>query len=228
MSVQNGAGRGLGLEVGGRRVAPTGVIHVGGHHGEEAEYYDAHGARTVAWIEAEPDAFEVLQRRVAHRPGHHCIQALAADRDGEERAFYRHRFPGGKKRGFCSTLPWDRGAVARDPLLSRLETFDVRSMRSITVATALRARHLSPAAFQYLSLNVQGAELLVLRGMGEYLEPIRWIFCDGEPDGSSRYAGAPTTSEVREWLRRRGFQPTAAASSRLQFFFRVRDTAGSS
>jgi len=226
MNSQSGSGRGLGLEVGGQTVAPTGVIHVGGHHGEEADYYGAHGARTVAWIEAEPDAFEVLQRRVAHLPGHYCIQALAADRDGEERAFYRHRFPGGQKRGFCSTLPWDPGAVARDPLLSRLETFDVRAMRSITVATALRGRRLAPADFQYLSLNVQGAELLVLRGMGEYLEPIRWIFCDGEPEGASRYAGAPTTTEVREWLRPRGFQPMAAAASRLQFFFRVSDAAG--
>ena len=219
-------GRGLGLEVGGATVAPRGVIHVGGHHGEEAAYYDAHGARTVAWIEAEPDAFEVLERRVAHLRGHHCIQALAADRDGEERTFYRHRFPGGHKRGFCSTLPWDAGAVARDPLLSRLETFDVRSMRAVTVASALRERRLAPAEFQYLSLNVQGAELLVLRGMGEYLQPIRWIFCDGEPEGASRYAGAPTTDDVREWLRPRGFQPAVAATSRLQFFYRVSEAAG--
>jgi FkbM family methyltransferase len=226
MNVYRLRGRELGVEVGGKRVAPAGVIHVGGHHGEEADYYDAHGARTVAWIEAEPDAFEVLHSRVAHRPGHHCIQALATDRDGEERSFYRHRFPGGHKRGFCSTLPWDAGAVARDPLLARLETFDVRSMRSITVASALRERALAPSEFQYLSLNVQGAELLVLRGMREYLDPIRWIFCDGEPEGASRYAGAPTTVEVTEWLRPRGFLPAGPASSRLQFFYRVSDAAG--
>ena len=219
--------RGLGVRLDGRLVAPTGIIHVGGHHGEEAPYYQQHGVQTVVWIEAEPDAFEVLSRNTAGYSGHHCIHALAADRDGEERPFYRHRFGAGEKRGFCSTLPWNQTLVENDPVLSRLDTFDVSSMRAVTVATALRERGFPPERFQYLSINVQGAEAMVLRGLREYLDPIQWIFCDGELDAaSSRYEGAPTLAEVAAWLEPHGFRPAWLPPVRQQFFYRFSGAAG--
>lgn len=200
---------------------PTGVIHVGGHHGEEAPYYQQHGIRMVVWIEAEPDAFEILRRNVAGYSGHHCIHALAADRDGEERSFYRHRFGSGAKRGFCSTLPWNASVVEGDAVLSRLETFDISSMQTVTVATALGERGFPPENFQYLSINVQGAELLVLRGLREYLASIQWIFCDGELDAASvRYQGAPSIAEVAEWLAPQGFRPAWLPPIRQQLFYR--------
>jgi FkbM family methyltransferase len=212
--------RALGLTFDGQAVAPRGVIHVGGHHGEEAAYYAERGVETVVWIEAEPDAFEVLASVTSAFPGQHCIQALAADRDGEERVFYRHRFGAGAKRGFCSTLPWNEAVVTGDPILSRLETFDVRRVRAITVATALRERGFTPGQFQYLSVNVQGAELLVLRGLGDFLAPLRYVFCDGEDPGNVRYAGAPTIAEVEQWLTPHGFRPMFSGSPRQQFFLR--------
>ncbi len=213
--------RGLGAHVGGRRVAPSGVIHAGGHHGEEAPYYLDHGVRTVVWIEAEPDAFEILERNVAGYAGHSCIRALAADRDGDERAFYRHRFRGGTKRGYCSTLPWNEALVSDDPVLSRLETFDVCSMRTVTVATALRDRGVRPETFQYLSINVQGAELMVLHGMQDYLAPIQWIYCEAELDADrSRYDGAPLLADVADWLAAEDFTPAWPVAARQQLFYR--------
>ncbi len=215
------ASRGLGLVLDGAPVQPSGIIHVGGHHGEEAAYYAEHGVRTVVWIEADPDAFDVLTSVTAAYPGHTCIQALAADRDGETRRFYRHRFGDGRKRGFCSTMPWNTSVVERDPVLSRLETFDVREMRALTVATALRERGFQPEQFQYLSVNVQGAELLVLRGLGEFLPALRFIFCDGEDPDSVRYAGAPSIDDVTRWLAPHGFSPAWPESRRHQFFHRA-------
>lgn len=213
--------RGLGAEVGGRLVQPSGILHVGGHHGEEAAYYQQHGAQTVVWIEAEPDAFEILRRNISGYAGHHCIQALVTDLDGEERPFYRHRFGSGTKRGFCSTLPWNPAVVENDPVLSRLETFEVSRMKSVTLATLLREHGFPPDRFQYLSLNVQGAELMVLRGLREYLDPLQWIFCDGELDApSSRYQGAPALSEVADWLAPRGFRPAWLPPVRQQLFYR--------
>jgi len=209
------------MRLGGRRVAPSGVIHAGGHHGEEAAYYESHGVGTVVWIEAEPDAFDVLSRTVACYPGHHCICALATDRDGDERLFYRHRFRGGAKRGYCSTLPWNRSVVRNDPVLSRLETFDVCSMPTVTVATALWERGFPPEQFQYLSINVQGAELMVLRGLREYLTPIQWVFCEAESTtDSSRYDGAPVIADVADWLSAHGFFPARPPTTRQQLFYR--------
>lgn len=214
--------RGLGRTLAGRRVSPRGVIHVGGHHGEEADDYDAHGVARVVWFEAEPDAFEVLSARVAGRPGHACVRALVAGRDGERRPFYRHRFPGGVKRGFCSTLPWNAALVAADPVLSRLETFAVTEMDTVTVATALAERGFAAGDFDYLALNVQGAELMVLEGLGAHLGALQWIFWEAELDEESRrYDGAPVVADVARWLEARGFAAATPAGARQQLFHRT-------
>ena len=91
----------------------------------------------------------------------------------------------------------------------------------MTAATALRGRGYTPEQFQYLSVNVQGAELMVLRGLREYLTPIRWIFWEAELDPStSRYQGAPVVADVGAWLAARGFQAATPFGSRQQLFFR--------
>jgi FkbM family methyltransferase len=215
--------RGLGITINNQQVRPSGILHIGGHHGEELEYYERHDVRTVVWIEADPDAFATLKDKVGHRPGHLCIQALITDKDNEDRPFYRHRFGAGNKRGFCSTLPFREESVRNDKMLSRLQTFDVARIRSITLATLARLHGFDPCTFQYLSLNVQGAELMVLEGMNEYLEQIRWIFCDGEADSGVRYEGAPAISEVTAWLESRGFAsvwPLQSHDDKGQFYCR--------
>ena len=132
----------------------------------------------------------------------------------------------GNKRGFCSMLAWNQAVVSGDALLSRLETFDVATMQTVRVATALRDRGFRPEQFQYASINVQGAELAVLRGFQEYLEPIQWIYCEAELDAAhSRYVGAPTMAEVVDWLQVQGFAACEAHGARRVFYrTRVRST----
>jgi FkbM family methyltransferase len=217
----------VGLGWGSHGVAPSGIIHIGAHHGEEASYYRAQGVRRVVWIEAEPDAFEVLSRHVADYPGHHCIRALVTDREGEERPFFRHRFRGGAKRGFCSVLPLNQSVIGGDALLSRLETFEVTAMRTRTVAALLAEQGFPPDQFQYVAVNVQGAELMVLQGMREYLEAVQWVVCEAEARvESSRYVGAPGLGEIVEWMGTRGFHAVWRTRSRQQLFRRTLGPAG--
>jgi FkbM family methyltransferase len=214
--------RGLGRSHGGRRIEATGVIHVGGHHGEEAEYYAAQGVEKVLWIEAEPDAYEILCAHTAQFEGHLPVQALVTNEDGARRPFYRHRFHSdASKRGFCSTLPWNPEVVQDDRVLSRLKTFDVATMTSTTLPSLLEHHSLTAADYQYLSLNVQGAELMVLQGMGATLDSIACVFCDGELDPRGvRYLGAPTIGEVADWLSERGFTAVGEQLTRQQLFIR--------
>lgn len=55
-----------------------------------------------------------------------------------------------------------------------------------------------------LKIDVQGAELQVLRGMGEALAGVETIYLELHPDGCRRYDSTP--GEVEEFLRTAGFR----------------------
>jgi hypothetical protein len=55
-----------------------------------------------------------------------------------------------------------------------------------------------------LKLDCQGAELAVLKGAGEMIRSVRWIYCEVSIDRV--YDGAPLFGEIHEYLRMTGFE----------------------
>jgi FkbM family methyltransferase len=55
-----------------------------------------------------------------------------------------------------------------------------------------------------LKLDCQGAELAVLKGAGERIHGIRWIYCEVSID--SIYDGAPLWGDLHDFLRSNGFE----------------------
>ena len=67
---------------------PLTLLHVGGHHAEEARGYAEQGFDgRVVFIEAMPEAHSVCER-VAARHGQACVNALLWDVDGVEQTFH--------------------------------------------------------------------------------------------------------------------------------------------
>lgn len=52
-----------------RRAPIDQIVHVGAHFAEDAEFYEACGAETVLWIEADPTTFDKLVKILAERDG---------------------------------------------------------------------------------------------------------------------------------------------------------------
>ena len=76
------------LEVALPPSAPPTLLHVGGHHAEEARGYAEQGFDgRVVFIEAMPEAHSVCER-VAARHGQACVNALLWDVDGVEQTFH--------------------------------------------------------------------------------------------------------------------------------------------
>ena len=144
-------------------VTPRGIIHIGAHTGEEAGYYRQYVGEAVAWIEAHPEYAAKLRDNPA-RGGQLWHQACVSDRTGETVDFYVTADEWAssmlKPEIHQDMHPW---ALVTDKI----------QVETITYADLLAS--LSPEERQVhdsanvLVLDTQGAELMVMNGMGERL-----------------------------------------------------------
>lgn len=190
------------------------VVHVGAHLGEEAKRYRHMAARRVVWFEAEPgiharlvDNLERLKARgagpLARLTGapateHITRQALLGDEDGRATSFHLTDNDGASNSVF-QLAP--EAAVSFPALAATGETLTL-SMRRLD--TELEALGVAPAMVDVLVLDVQGAELLVLKGATETLKAARYL--EVEVSTHPVYAGGVLLPELEAWLSGRGFR----------------------
>lgn len=176
-------------------VRPTGILHIGGHVGEEADAYDSAGVKNVVWVEPHPDAYPSLVQNVGGRPGHLTFQVAASDVDHQEVPLY-------KASNICSSslLPMAKH-LEKHPDVSPCGTVQVSTIRM----DSLLWRHgLKPTDYQMANLDIQGAELLALRGMDSWLTTGRWIYT--EVNTEELYKGCVLLPELEAFLLERRFR----------------------
>ena len=184
-------------------VPPT-MLHIGGHHAEEAKRYaDAGFANRVVFVEAMPKA-HIVCARVAASYGQECINALLWDTDGSELSFHvttDHAGNAWSSSVFELTAANERWAEHQRP-----RPFGQLHLPTNRLDT-LTARH--PALrrnFTHIVLDVQGAELQVLRGMGELLRQLPLQSAIIESSGTELYAGQALQAEVVRFMSAAGFR----------------------
>ncbi|MCF6232716.1 MAG: FkbM family methyltransferase [Rhodobacteraceae bacterium] len=187
-----------------QRMAPIDlIVHVGAHWAEDAAFYEDCGAKTVLWIEGDPDTFARLQKVVAARPGdtrHLCENALVSAVDGDQAAF--HRFNGD---GSSSSMH-----MATDNLHARFpdshETGEVLHLTTRTLPDIL-ARHavdVRVAKRPMLVVDVQGHELSVLQGLGTGLA--EFALCKCEVSRVAMYEGGAMFADIDAHFKAQGFR----------------------
>src|SRR4051794_23742501 len=134
------------------RLRPNGVLHLGAHLGEEAAIYEANRIREVVWVEANPKLIPQLEAAVGPY-GHRVIQGLLGDRSGEAMELLvtnNSQSSSILRLGTHRLHHPDIDVTERIPL----ETRTVDDLVPIEQASALN----------FLNIDLQGAELLALRG----------------------------------------------------------------
>ncbi|MCR9125303.1 MAG: FkbM family methyltransferase [Rhodobacteraceae bacterium] len=186
-----------------RRAPVDLVVHVGAHWAEDAGVYEANGARTVLWIEADPDTFAQLTARLAERDGptrHLAECALVSADAGVELGFNRFNGDGSSSSVHAAT----------ETLRARFgdvhETGEVLTMTSRRLPDILAGHGIDPETYAcpMLVVDVQGHELAVLRGLGGDL--CRFAICKCEVSRIPVYAGAPLFPEIDAHFARHGFR----------------------
>ena len=173
-----------------------GVIHVGASFGLEFHQYRAARLQQVVYIEPLPQTFEKLRSLVSGEPGHHAIRALCSDEEGVDVVLNVASNPGSSsilELGSHLTEHPDVRYIDKVPM--RTTTVD----RLIFDNAALR-----PELLDCLVIDVQGAELKVLRGARRTLGNCRFVFAEVSDGGL--YVGDCSLQEIVDELKPYGFK----------------------
>lgn len=187
-----------------QRLAPVDlIVHVGAHWAEDAAFYEACGARTVLWVEADPDTCAKLTKvLVARDTGtrHLTECALVSARDGAELSFHRFNGDGSSSSVYTAT------DTMRERFPHVAESGEVLDLTTRTLDDILSRHGVDVAAAQrsMLVVDVQGHELAVLQGLGDGLAA--FAMCKCEVSRVAMYEGGAMFAEIDAHMKSQGFR----------------------
>ena len=170
-------------------VNPTGVLHVGAHLAEELVDYNKFGWGFIHWVEVQPHLVEHLKNTLDLSAN--MVHQLAAwSISGLNLKFNV------ASNGQSSSL-LDFGTHRQGyPSIEFIDSFQVQTKRLDEVFR-------NNEDFNFLNLDVQGAELEVLKGMGEILNNFEWVYT--EVNRHEVYKNCATVIEIDQYLKTFGF-----------------------
>lgn len=179
------------------------IVHVGAHFGEELDAYLEFSPEKILWIEADPDVFSTLERKLMKTSvgaKNYWVNALVGDKDGNIVPFYRYNNRGASSSIFKSTdllrHRWKNIKLS--------ETGEIIPMRMRRLDSIFKSINFDIVECAALVLDIQGAELIALKGLGDYLKLFAYI--EAEISTERIYEGAPLFSEVNGFIVAAGFE----------------------
>jgi FkbM family methyltransferase len=169
-------------------VHPKGVIHVGGHLGEERTEYKANGWGDIVWIEAQPPLVSHL-RLLSSGSKDQVIQAAIWDSSGEDLTLHI-------SSNSESTSLLEFGTHTQDhPEISFSSELPVKTVTLDDLSL--------PSTYDYLALDIQGVELRAIKGFIYGLKNIKWI-CT-EINKKEVYKDCALITDIDIFLESQGF-----------------------
>lgn len=180
------------------------IVHVGAHVAQERFAYETAGYRRILWIEASPRTYARLaeiiseHNKLVEKSGvcHETLCALLTDAEGEEVDLREFSNDGMSSSIFApgqeSTKRWP----------NVIETGAREHLRTETLDSVLkRLGYLN--TIDTLVVDVQGAELLVLKGAEETLSRVKAVVT--EASTRPYYVGGVLYPELNAFLEGHGF-----------------------
>lgn len=178
------------------KLTPKGGIHVGAHECPEIGCYRKLFNDKVVWIEANPETYTHKAKPVADRNNQKCYNFAAYDADDQEVTLY---------------IP-SRDDISSLYLSEEFPHIRTAQVKTKKMDTLFVEENLDIDNFDFLNIDVEGAELKVLEGFKDNLEKINYVFI--EVSLAPRFSGSEATLEtIHNYLIERGFGLTEISSS---------------
>jgi FkbM family methyltransferase len=168
-------------------IQPSGVIHVGAHAAEESSDYRTHNWAPVIWVEANPHLIHRLREVVAKEDTVIC----AALWDENQVPIEFNIATNGESSSLLQ------------PALHLEEYPEIHFESQMTLQTS-RLDSLLTEIPNFLNIDVQGAELRVLRGMGKLIDSLDYIYT--EVNEAELYVNCAKLNDLEKFLEIAGFK----------------------
>jgi FkbM family methyltransferase len=148
----------------------TGVLHCGASEGQEASEYHRLGVQKMVFIEADPAVYDKLVRNVAKYPQAVAINACLSHTDNEDVVFHIAN-NGGQS---SSMLEFGTHKTAH-PEVKFIGDIQLKTKRLDSLIEEL---NINIHEFNFLNMDLQGAELLALKGLGDNLKYFKYLYLE--------------------------------------------------
>lgn len=169
-----------------------GILHVGAHTCEEEPLYNSISmyGDNVLWIEANSDL--VLSSRK------NILSAVISDTDDEEVEFY-----------ITNNIQSSSILKLHTHLIEHPDVHEIekRTVRTTTLNTLLPKHNIPYDRYDFMNLDIQGAELKALQGATELLPHIKAIYT--EVNERELYKGCAFVNQLDEFLMKYNFKRVA-------------------
>jgi FkbM family methyltransferase len=168
-----------------------GVIHIGARYAEELRYYKALGLKDILWIEADPEAAKGLQQAVCEHPGSKVAIFAAADSNGTIELHIT------SNDGHSSSiLTPDMAELYPTITVDKVISVPKRKLDDYLTSA-------DKAKYNILVMDIQGAELIALKGAVQTLKSIDAVVA--EINYIEFYKGAGLIKDLDAFMIKHGF-----------------------
>lgn len=172
----------------------TGVLHIGAHNCEEMTFYtDVLGISShhIYWVEAIP--FKVQEAQNRQIPN--VYQAIIGEYDEESVSFH-------VSNNIQSSSILELGTHATE----HPHVWYVDSYQGVTttIDTFFLQHTIDPSTINFWNLDIQGAELMALRGATQSLSYVDYLYL--EVNEKELYKGCGRLEEMDKFLKDKGFE----------------------
>jgi FkbM family methyltransferase len=182
-------------------IKPRGVIHIGANTASELEEYLSMGFKKILYIEANPELIPELKKKAARYPGIvFIVHAAVTDVDG----LIKLRVTSQNQSSSILALGKHREIY---PSIKEVKQVEVPARKLDTLLDEYGHR---PADYNFLNIDIQGAELLALRGSIGLLPFVDAI--NTEVNLLELYKGCAMLNELEDFLASHHFNRAAMAT----------------
>lgn len=185
---------------------PKGIIHIGAHLMEERTDYISYGLFNTIWVEANPRVFESISYVNNFDSEEKAFNFAISDKDGETVKLNV------TNNGQSSSILELEKHKIHHPTIFVSDVIEVKTKR---METLIQENGIKIENYDFLNIDIQGAELLALKGFGEMLNGISRIYI--EINTNELYKGCPLVGEIDDYLSKFGFHRAETALTEFEW-----------
>lgn len=172
---------------------PKGIIHIGAHKMEERSSYLDCGIEDIIWIEANPLLTKNNEQIISK--SEKIFQYAISDQDNK---IYDFKITNNGESSSILDLDLHK---YHHPGIHVIDSISVNSKR---IDTLVKENCINIKDYDFVNIDIQGAELLALKGFGSLLKNIKYIYT--EVNTNYLYKDCCLINEIDDYLSKFNFR----------------------